>query len=75
MIRNIFMLIIFMLCVPAANAGFLDKVGAIVDFAGVRLTKDTPFKVNARSRLVLSVSRAGETRYLHSDRQLENTVH
>lgn len=55
--------------------GLVNLDQARIDFAGVRLTKDTPFKVNTRSRLVLSVSRAGETRYLHSDLQLENTTH
>lgn len=55
--------------------GLVSLDQARIDFAGVKLTKDTPFKVNTRSRLVLSVSRAGETRYLHSDLQLENTTY
>lgn len=49
----------------------LDK--ARIDFAGVRLTPETPFLINRKSRLTLSVSRAGEKRYLHSDMQLEKS--
>lgn len=52
---------------------YLDQ--ARIDFAGVNLTKETPFKISTRSRLVLSVSRAGNNRYLHSDLQLENTAY
>lgn len=48
---------------------------ARIDFAGVRFAKDVPFKVGARSRLVLSVNRTGNNRYLHSDMQLENTTY
>ena len=47
---------------------------ARVDMAGVTFTHDKPFKVTAKSRLVLSVNRAGN-RYLHSDIQLENTLY
>ncbi|HEY8939291.1 MAG TPA: alpha/beta hydrolase [Cellvibrio sp.] len=50
----------------------LDK--ARIDFAGVNLIKDTPFLVKQRSRLVMSVSRAGKNRYLHQDKQMENTL-
>jgi pimeloyl-ACP methyl ester carboxylesterase len=55
--------------------GLVNLDQARIDFAGVKLTKDTPFNVNTRSRLVLSVSRAGDKRYLHSDLQLENTAY
>ncbi len=48
----------------------LDK--ARIDFAGVTLAHPTPFSVKKISRLVLSVSRAAENRYLHQDIQLEN---
>lgn len=50
----------------------LDK--ARIDFAGVSLGKPTPFTVKQKSRLVLSVSRAGNKRYLHQDLTLENAV-
>lgn len=54
-------------------AGLVKLDQARIDFAGVRLTKEIPFKINTRSRLVLSVNRAGNNRYLHGDLQLENT--
>jgi len=55
--------------------GLINLDQARIDFAGVRFFKQTPFEVNTRSRLVLSVSRAGNNRYLHSDLQLENTAY
>lgn len=59
----------------SAIDGLVNLDQARIDFAGVNLTKETPFKVGAKSRLVLSVSRAGNNRYLHSDLQLENTIY
>ena len=56
-------------------SGLVKLDQARIDFAGVNLTKEIPFNVSARSRLVLSVSRAGNNRYLHSDLQLENTAY
>lgn len=55
--------------------GVVNLDQARIDFAGTTLTKEIPFNVGAQSRLVLSVSRAGNTRYLHSDLQLENTAY
>ncbi len=55
--------------------GLVKLNQARVDFAGINLIKATPFKISTRSRLVLSVSRASNSRYLHSDLQLENTVY
>lgn len=54
--------------------GSVNLDSARIDFAGVTLTKNTPFIAKQKSRLVLSVSRAGENRYLHQDIQLENTI-
>lgn len=48
----------------------LDK--ARIDFAGVTLAQSKPFTVKQISRLVLSVNRAADNRYLHQDIQLEN---
>lgn len=55
--------------------GLVSLDQARIDFAGVTLAKEIPFNVNAQSRLVMSVSRAGNSRYLHSDLQLENTAY
>jgi len=55
--------------------GLVTLDQARIDFAGINLSKEIPFKVSAKSRLVLSVSRAGNNRYLHSDLQLEHTTH
>jgi pimeloyl-ACP methyl ester carboxylesterase len=44
-----------------------------VDFAGVVLDQTKPFNVGEKSRLVLSVSRAGKNRYLHADLVLGDT--
>lgn len=55
-------------------AGSVNLDSTRIDFAGVTLTKNTPFIAKQKSRLVLSVSRAGENRYLHQDIQLENTI-
>jgi pimeloyl-ACP methyl ester carboxylesterase len=55
--------------------GLVNLDQARIDFAGVRLAKEIPFKVSTRSRMVLSVSRAGNNRYLHSDLQLDNTAY
>jgi hypothetical protein len=54
-----------------AGAVKLDK--ARIDFAGVDLLKETPFEISGPSRLVLSVNRAGKTKYLHGDLHLKNT--
>lgn len=48
----------------------LDK--ARIDFAGVTLARPKPFTVKQISRLVLSVNRTADNRYLHQDIQLEN---
>jgi hypothetical protein len=54
-------------------AGLVKLDQARIDFAGVNLSKEIPFTIIAKSRLVLSVSRAGNNRYLHNDLQLEST--
>lgn len=46
-----------------------------VDFAGVVFANEKPFDITTKSRLVLSVNRAGTNRYLHTDIQLENTTY
>lgn len=56
-----------------AIEGLINLDNTRIDFAGVKLAKEIPFKVSTRSRMVLSVSRAGNKRYLHGDLQLENT--
>ena len=43
---------------------------ARVDFAGVEMVQATPFRVGEESRLVISVSRAADNRYLNTDRVL-----
>ncbi|WP_062064363.1 alpha/beta fold hydrolase [Cellvibrio sp. OA-2007] len=55
--------------------GLVKLNQARIDFAGVNLSNSTPFTISAKSRLVLSVSRASNNRYLHSDLQLENTAY
>jgi pimeloyl-ACP methyl ester carboxylesterase len=55
--------------------GVVNLDNARIDFAGVNLTKEIPFNVSAKSRLVMSVSRAGKKRYLHSDLQVENATY
>lgn len=52
--------------------GIVNLDNSRIDFAGVSFSKETPFKVKQKSRLILSVSKAGKNRYLHQDIQLEN---
>jgi pimeloyl-ACP methyl ester carboxylesterase len=56
-----------------AVAGTVKLDKARIDFAGVDLLKETPFEISGPSRLVLSVNRAGKTKYLHGDLHLKNT--
>lgn len=56
-------------------AGLVNLDQARIDFAGVDLAIAEPFIVKGKSRLVLSVNRAGNNRYLHSDQQLENITY
>jgi pimeloyl-ACP methyl ester carboxylesterase len=53
--------------------GVVNLNNSRVDFAGVNFFSEKPFSVTAKSRLVLSVSRAGVSHYLHLDKSLENT--
>jgi len=53
--------------------GQIEVNGSRIDFAGVQLIRIEPFNVGEESRLVISVSRAGNDRYLHSDKVLRET--
>ena len=48
-------------------AGTVELNDARIDMAGVNLALPQPFIIKTKSRLVLSVSRAGQRRYLHAD--------
>lgn len=64
--------VVMMTAGSIAGTVSLDK--ARIDFAGVNLHNPTPFVIKEKSRLILSVNRAGSTRYLHQDISLENTT-
>ena len=53
--------------------GLINVSNSRVDFAGVELVLAKPFNVGEKSRLVISVSRAGNKRYLHDDQVLIHT--
>jgi hypothetical protein len=53
--------------------GLVEVNSSRLDFAGVELVQNVPFIIGGESRLVISVSRAGNSRYLHSDQVLSET--
>jgi hypothetical protein len=55
-------------------SGLVNLDGSRVDFSGVKFSRETPFKITRKSRLILSKSQAGKSRYLHQDVSVKNTV-
>lgn len=56
-------------------SGIVQLNNSRIDFAGVSFAREKPFSITTKSRLVLSVNRAGKNRYLHADMQLENMLY
>jgi hypothetical protein len=53
-------------------AGLVEVDNSRIDFAGIKFAQDLPFNAARKSRLILSVSKTENGRYLHKDIELEN---
>ena len=65
-----------LIATATSMTGKIEADGSRLDFAGVTLQGDKPFKIKDKSRLVISVSRTQTktgVRYLHADKALEDT--